>query len=101
MLRAVEYAQYFMHPDGSYAGEYGSRNTYHFYPHGFEVLAPHSKTAARIAQTYLTRSLPERRRYFNDDNRMCAHYVYDWFSSWQGLRRGAPRHSGGAPRALR
>lgn len=81
--RAVEFASYFMHPDGSYAGEYGSRNTYHFYPHGFEVMAQFSPTAGRIADTYLHRSLPERRRYFNDDNRMCAHYVYDWMQSWR------------------
>jgi hypothetical protein len=80
--KAVEFAAYFMHPDGSYGGEYGSRNTYHFYPHGFEVMSQHTATAGRIAQTYLTRALPERRRYFNDDNRMCAHYVYDWIQSW-------------------
>src|SRR6185503_10833874 len=72
-----------MHPDGSYAGEYGSRNTYHFYPHGFELLAPHFPTAGRIAETYLHRALPERRRYYNDDNRMCAHYVYDWVQAWK------------------
>ena len=81
--RAVEFAAYFMHPDGSYAGEYGSRNTYHFYPHGFELLAPHFPTAGRIAETYLHRALPERRRYYNDDNRMCAHYVYDWVQAWK------------------
>ncbi len=80
--RAVEFASYFQHPDGSYGGEYGSRNTYHFYPHGFELLAPHFPTAGRIVETYLQRSLPERRRYFNDDNRMMAHYVYDWIQSW-------------------
>ena len=80
--RAIEFASYFMHPDGSYAGEYGSRNTYHFYPHGFEVFADRFPLAGRIAQTYLERSLPERRRYYNDDNRMCAHYVYDWMQSW-------------------
>jgi hypothetical protein len=80
--RAVEFASYFMHPDGSYAGEYGSRNTYHFYPHGFELVAPRSPIAARVAETFLQRSLPERRRYYNDDNRMCAHYVYDWMQAW-------------------
>lgn len=80
--RAIEFASYFMHPDGSYAGEYGSRNTYHFYPHGFEVFADRFPLAGRIAQTYLERGLPERRRYYNDDNRMCAHYVYDWMQSW-------------------
>jgi hypothetical protein len=81
--KAVEFATYFMHPDGSYAGEYGSRNTYHFYPHGFEVMSQFFPKAGQVADTYLYRSLPERRRYFNDDNRMCAHYVYDWIQSWR------------------
>jgi hypothetical protein len=80
--RAIDFASYFMHPDGSYAGEYGSRNTYHFYPHGFEVMAARYPTAGRIAQTFLERAMPERRRYYNDDNRMCAHYVYDWMQAW-------------------
>lgn len=84
---AVNFATYFMHPDGSYAGEYGSRNTYHFYPHGFEVMSRFFPDAGRIADTYLHRSMPERRRYFNDDNRMCAHYVYDWMQSWMDYNK--------------
>lgn len=82
LKKAVDFATYFMHPDGSYAGEYGSRNTYHFYPHGFEVMSEFAEDAGRIAETFLTRSMPERRRYYNDDNRMCAHYVYDWMHAW-------------------
>lgn len=82
LTKAVEFASYFLHPDGSYGGEYGSRNTYHFYPHGFELLAPKSPIAGRIAQTYLSRSLPNRTRYTNDDNRMASHYVYDWMQAW-------------------
>jgi len=82
ITRAIRFAAHFMHPDGSYAGEYGSRNTYHFYPHGFEVFAVRDDTAKWIAQMYLSKSLPSRTRYFNDDNRMCAHYVYDWMQSW-------------------
>lgn len=80
---AVEFAWWFAHPDGSYGGEYGSRNTYHFYPHGFEVMAPRSAKAGQIAQAYLLRGLPNRRRYFNDDDRMAAHYVYDWMQAWR------------------
>lgn len=80
--RGIEFAAHFMHPDGSYAGEYGSRNTYHFYPHGFEYWGRRWKTAGQVADTYLYRSMPERRRYYNDDNRMCAHYVYDWMHCW-------------------
>jgi hypothetical protein len=90
LKKAVTFATYFMHPDGSYAGEYGSRNTYHFYPHGFEVMAPYIEDAGRIADTYLTRSMPERRRYFNDDNRMCAHYIYDWIQSWRDYHSERP-----------
>lgn len=83
LARAVTFAAHFIHPDGSYAGEYGSRNTYHFYPHGFELLARETPDALRIVQLYLTHGLPRRTRYFNDDNRMCAHYVYDWFQAWR------------------
>jgi hypothetical protein len=79
---AVNFAWYFMHPDGSYAGEYGSRNTYHFYPHGFEIMAPLNPRAAQIADQFLLEALPRRTRYYNDDDRMCAHYLYDWMQSY-------------------
>ncbi len=82
MLRpAVQFAWYFMHPDGGYAGEYGSRNTYHFFPHGFEVMAPHEPKAAQIADQFLKVAVAKGTRYFNDDDRMCAHYVYDWLQA--------------------
>jgi hypothetical protein len=81
--RAVRFAHHFMHPDGSYGGEYGSRNTFHFYPHGFEVLSHRIPEAGRIAEAFLQRAMPERRRYFNDDDRMAAHYVYDWMQAWR------------------
>lgn len=80
--RAVRFAAHFQHPDGCYGGEYGSRNTYHFYPHGFEVMSPRMPEARWVVRAYLEKSLPSRRRYFNDDNRMCAHYVYDWLQAW-------------------
>lgn len=88
LRRAAEFAGLFMHPDGSYAGEYGSRNTFHFYPHGFEVLAGHSPAAGRIADSFLYRAMPRRSRYYNDDDRMAAHYVYDWMHAWRDYHKG-------------
>jgi len=82
LKRAVEFAWYFAHPDGSYAGEYGSRNTYHFYPHGFELMAPYSEKAGQIADHFLKIGLPRGTRYFNEDDRMCAHYVYNWMQAY-------------------
>jgi hypothetical protein len=83
LLRAARFAAHFMHPDGSYGGEYGSRNTYHFYPDGMELLAGECPEALQMAELFLRQGLPRRTRYFNDDNRMCAHYVYDWFQAWR------------------
>lgn len=83
LQRAAEFAAHFGHPDGSYAGEYGSRNTHHYYAHGFELLAGESPAARRLADAYLFRALPRRTRYFNDDNRMCGHYVPEWFAAWR------------------
>ncbi|MEO8377267.1 MAG: hypothetical protein ABI579_06325 [Candidatus Sumerlaeota bacterium] len=90
LLPAVDFAHLFMHPDGSYAGEYGSRNTFHFYPHGFEVLAPFSRKAGEIADSFLHRAMPNRTRYYNDDDRMAAHYVYDWMHSWRDYAAERP-----------
>ena len=89
LLKAVEFAWHFMHPDGSYGGEYGSRNTYHFYPHGFEVLAPHSVKAGQIADQFL-RGAARGKRYHNDDDRMCCHLVYDWLQAYEAYHPVRP-----------
>lgn len=82
LKKAVEFSWYFMHPDGSYGGEYGSRNTYHFYPHGFELMSKYTDKAGQIADAFL-RGLETDKRYHNDDDRMCAHNVYIWLQSWE------------------
>ena len=82
LLKAVDFSWDFMHPDGSYGGEYGSRNTYHFYPHGFELLAPLSPKAGQIADTFLE-GVPKGKRYRNDDDRMTTHYAYDFLQAWE------------------
>jgi len=51
---AVEMCSYFVYPNGFYAGSLGSRNTLHFYPHGFEILAREIPLAGKIAESMLT-----------------------------------------------
>lgn len=89
LVKAVDFAWHFMHPDGSYAGEYGSRNTYHFYPHGFEIMSRHTPKAGQIADAFL-RGLATDKRYHNDDNRMHCHNVYDWLQAWQDYNPDRP-----------
>jgi hypothetical protein len=70
--RAVIFARRFLHPDSSYGGEYGSRGTYHFYPHGFELLAHRSAAAADLADGFLASLGSGRQAHFSDD-RMYVH----------------------------
>jgi hypothetical protein len=50
---AVRLAAEFVHPDGSYGGEYGSRNTYNFFPHGFELAGQWLPEALAINDRFL------------------------------------------------
>jgi hypothetical protein len=49
LLRAVRFLWHFAHPDGSFGGVYGSRNTRIYYPAGIERLANDIKEAATLA----------------------------------------------------
>lgn len=51
--KAIEFSSYFVYPDGFYAGTIGSRQTLHFYPHGYEILSRQIPLAAVIADKML------------------------------------------------
>jgi hypothetical protein len=51
--KAIPFSAYFVYPDGHFAGTLGSRNTLHFYPHGYELLADKNPLAARIADAMI------------------------------------------------
>jgi hypothetical protein len=46
--RAVVFLSWFVHPDGTFGGEYGSRRTAVFYPGGFALLAERDPVAAAV-----------------------------------------------------
>ena len=53
IAKAVEFCSYFVYPDGYYAGSLGSRNTLHFYPHGFELVGREIPLASAVAEKML------------------------------------------------
>jgi len=53
LRRAVEFCAWFAYPNGHYAGTIGSRQTLHFYPHGFELLAREIPLAGAVADHML------------------------------------------------
>ena len=50
LKKSVQFLQYFAHPDGSFGGNYGSRNTRFFYPAGIEYLSLQIPEAAALAR---------------------------------------------------
>ncbi len=53
LRKSVEMCSYFVYPNGFYGGSIGSRNTMHFYPHGFELMAVEIPLAGAIAEKML------------------------------------------------
>jgi hypothetical protein len=81
LARAVDFCRHFVHPDGSYGGGYGSRNTYSVFPAGFEILAPEIPAAAAVAAA-LRRGMAAGRRAYADDDRIFFHYVWDYLQAF-------------------
>ncbi len=50
LKQSVEFSSYFVYPNGFYAGSLGSRNTLHFYPHGYEIVASEIPFAGLVAK---------------------------------------------------
>ncbi len=92
LRRAVTFARHFLHPDGSYGGEYGSRGTYHFYPHGVELLAGQNAEAADLADGFLDAMAAGRTASFGDD-RMFIHRLanlIEAYIDWAPSRPNQP-----------
>jgi hypothetical protein len=93
LQRAVALAAQFVHPDGSYGGEYGSRNTYNFFPHGFEVLGRRMPEALRVNDAFL-RGLAEGRAPCYADDHILGHHAWSYLLAWREWvpERPAPAH---------
>ncbi len=89
LRRAVRFAASFLHPDNSYAGEYGSRGTYHFFPHGMELLAPNQSDAARLADGFC-RALEEGKQASFADDRMYAHRLASLIEAYRNWSEVCP-----------
>jgi len=51
--KAIDFTSYFAYPNGYYAGSMGSRQTLHFYPHGYEIFSREIPLAGAIADKML------------------------------------------------
>lgn len=71
----LDYISYFVHPDGTMGGIYGSRNTEYFAPAGFEILS----TENALASTIIKKLFSNIKKYdyvnLSIDDRYLLHYL--------------------------
>jgi hypothetical protein len=60
LTKAVDFLAWFVHPDGTFAGEYGSRRTSIYYPGGLALLQGAIPMARSMTQ-FMTKSIVENR----------------------------------------
>ena len=60
LRKSIKFLWHFAHPDGSFGGYYGSRNTRFFYPGGLEALATEIPEAASLA-SFMRESIKKQR----------------------------------------
>ncbi|MDI9636412.1 hypothetical protein QM565_11690 [Geitlerinema splendidum] len=82
LIKAVELAQYFIHPDGSYGGEYASRNTYNFFPHGFELVGRWFPEALQINDRFLQGITQSLNPCYADDH-IIGHHTWNYLLAWR------------------
>lgn len=89
LTRAVALAAEFVHPDGSFAGEYASRNTYNFFPHGFEVFGRHEPSALAINDRFLEGIAAGKNPCYADDH-IVGHHTWNYLLAWRDFVADRP-----------
>ncbi|MBE9125830.1 MULTISPECIES: hypothetical protein [unclassified Coleofasciculus] len=82
LIKAVELAAEFVHPDGSYGGEYTSRNTYNFFPHGFELVGEWFSDALQINDRFLVGLANGLAPCYADDH-IIGHHTWNYLLTWR------------------
>ena len=87
--RAIDFIACFVHPDGSLGGEYTSRGTRNFFPHGFEIAGAWSAAALRVNDRALAVLREDRQPCYADDH-IVGHHVWSWLRTWGEWRADRP-----------
>jgi hypothetical protein len=67
LKKSIEFCSNFIAPDGSYGGEYGSRNTSHFYIDGFEIVGKKNPIGLSMVDSYIEGLKNSKNEFMNDE----------------------------------
>lgn len=81
--KAIKFLSFFVHPNMTFGGEYGSRNTEYIIPHGIELNADENRYAASIASAIRSslKKFITVAPYSVDDRYLC-YMMYDWLQAY-------------------
>ncbi len=82
LSRAIDFTLNFMHPDGSFGGEYCSRNTYNYFPHGFELAGQWHMGALDMNSAHGAALQKGLGACFSDDH-VLSHHVVNYLLAWR------------------
>ena len=77
--KTVHFLSYFVHPDGTAGGAYGSRNTTYFLPGGVQVMASFGNEEAAFIKKTLYQKAPKDSFLNGTDDRYWSHYLLHSF----------------------
>lgn len=83
--RAVEFLGATIHPDGTVGGEYTSRATLNYFPHGLEIAARWMPEATALNERALQPLAADAQPCFSDD-RIVGHHLWSWMLAWREWR---------------
>lgn len=87
--KAVTLAVQLIHPDGSYGGEWGSRNTYNFFPHGFELVGSWLPLALSINDRFI-KGLDNQLNSCYEDDHIIGHHTWNYLLAWRDYVSNRP-----------
>ncbi len=86
---AITFAGEFVHPDGSFGGEYTSRNTYNFFPHGFELAGELFPEALEINDRFLAGLSAGLGSCYADDH-IIGHHTWSYLLAYRHFVAARP-----------
>ncbi|NEP17029.1 MAG: hypothetical protein F6J97_08990 [Leptolyngbya sp. SIO4C1] len=89
IAKGVILASHFVHPDGSYGGEYTSRNTYNYFPHGFELVGRWLPEALSLNDRFLQGLAQGLGACYADDH-IVGHHTWNYLLAWKDFVEDRP-----------
>ncbi len=93
LARAIRFFSCFVHPDGTVGGEYSSRATLNFFPHGFELAGEWMPEALTINNQALVPLAQDRTPCYADD-RIVGHHLWSWLQAFRAFQLERPKSHG-------